>query len=690
MKRRTGGHPKIILPAFLLFMALTAGCGNMRQGGWETRETAGRSTEDGNGIGRRNKGEETRKPETGDGQERDSGEEQSKYVYLEKKRIRDINDRNVICEAYVPKGSEVGGGSAFYSGHGLYYFANTDSFGDASYQYETFTHSYGLMLEYWQGADMDYTEFGSSGVLENGNGRYYILTGKGVDYDGTPYEAKRLYYMEMQSSGASLNWQLEMYGEYADGETDAILCELEECYGICLDAMKTGGRLEPDTENQDVYTVKEGQVKLEDIDGYRYLGYGVLSDYDGTAFCPVFLPKSKGTDLGKDHAYAYLHGVQVIVDVDEIFYGNHLLADMKNDFDIKYESREGNPERIRNLQKKEMVPVPGFEDAVYSVVSYEKKGYGGEYFPKAEVLCYFRFQDKYYLSLEIFLTGEGYDASTNEVIRELETAYGMDLSDYYYEGEKDDGVDQTGADAVTLVKMLGDMEETAGQGRKNLSDTVLWFNATYAPLTYSNGWDWKIVGGLVPTEENRKLDQYLLRSSWNVTDRESAMKQAESLKENGHRQRCREYMEELEKCGLLDLDEDAFQKAFWASDIEDKCYRYELAYQMCREGLDADAMAAWDLCRVNQLYAAYYVCGYMTYEEAMEASLENSLVLQGMYSSWEDMLDGYMLGFRFWRNQAGEDAVAEERQQICDMLLENGNGPYCLDWDMDLEYGDGI
>lgn len=42
---------------------------------------------------------------------------------------------------------------------------------------------------------------------------------------------------------------------------------------------------------------------------------------------------------------------------------------------------------------------------------------------------------------------------------------------------------------------------------------------------------------------------------------------------------------------------------------------------------DEDAITAFDLCRINQLCGDYYVCGYMTYEETMDISLEIPLSL---------------------------------------------------------------
>lgn len=101
----------------------------------------------------------------------------------------------------------------------------------------------------------------------------------------------------------------------------------------------------------------------------------------------------------------------------------------------------------------------------------------------------------------------------------------------------------------------------AGESTEPLPETVLWFNATYAPLTYSNGWDWKLIGGVRPTQENIEIMDYLLKQSWGVSDRDSALETVERLKEKGHRNTCRECMEELDKMGLLDLDEKEFKKA---------------------------------------------------------------------------------------------------------------------------------
>lgn len=233
----------------------------------------------------------------------------------------------------------------------------------------------------------------------------------------------------------------------------------------------------------------------------------------------------------------------------------------------------------------------------------------------------------------------------------------------------------------------------AEKAKDSLPETVLWFNATYAPLTQSNksfGTNWKLVGGMKVSDYNADFCRQSLERDWEITDAVSAMETVESLKEKGHREKFRQCREELADRGILEVDEetfvDAINELIEADEIEGNPFRYVIVYLLHQDGLDADCIAAWDLCRVNQLYADFYISGYMTYEEAMDASLENSLILQAMYPSWEDMVNSYLLGYQFWQGDPAmtEDSPTQKRYQCYLELLQMEDGPYTLDWNMDL------
>lgn len=254
-----------------------------------------------------------------------------------------------------------------------------------------------------------------------------------------------------------------------------------------------------------------------------------------------------------------------------------------------------------------------------------------------------------------------------------------------------------GADGpVTMADLLKENGNGTNPAKPpELPETVLWFNATYACLTYTNGWDWRWVAGQEPTEENAERAEYLLYSSWDVTDRKSGVETVNNLLEGGHRAKCRECMDNLEDWGFMDLSEQRFAEEITKIvtgertdiDLGDAPGRYVLAYYMYHSGIEAEYIAAWDLCRVNQLYAGFYVCGYMTYEEAMDASLENSLTLQKMYDSWEEMMKGYLLGYQFWTEDlnAKGNSRTKERKDVYEMILQIEDNPYVLDWDMKLK-----
>lgn len=246
---------------------------------------------------------------------------------------------------------------------------------------------------------------------------------------------------------------------------------------------------------------------------------------------------------------------------------------------------------------------------------------------------------------------------------------------------------------VTMADLVGETRK-GQQGAEELPETILWFNATYAPLTYSNGWNWRLLGGLEPTEENKELSRQLLEYSWSVSDRESALDTTKSLLQNGHRKKCLDYTKQMDEWGLLELSEEEFIQQIVTKDLGDEIGRYAVAYLMHQGGMEPEFMTAWDLCRVNQLYADYYFCGYMTYEEAMDASLANSLNLQELYDSWEEMVEAYLWGYQFWQGEPignvsdydfGYDSPTQERRHYYEMLQQIENGPYTLDWNMELK-----
>lgn len=623
-----------------------------------------------------------------------SDEEAASLQYMEKVMVEDCYGNKGEYEMYAPIDSDDQDGSVSYYGHGLMFTAGVHTYEEVlpdDFKYEMWEEKIGWREEEWK-EDADYSDVQVGEVMANGDDRYLIVSAYRKDYLGTSYEKKWVFYLDARGDLEAVEWELEISEPDIDEETEAIVTELAKCYGISLEGIAAGGEwAEKDAvkqaKRQDVYEPEAGDLELIKVDGYQHLGTSVLSFDDGEASCPVMVPMGWNTEAKGGRAWADIHGVYIQINGYKTYTMNYwalLEEHLAGDYRYVTEKKTG----IKNAQKGKVEALEGIEQAAYCVLSYDEfDDVVSDYEHIAEIRALILIEDDYFLCCDITLRSNDYDVNTDLLLKELEHAYGMDLSAFYNEKEKS-SEDDSLAKLSTMADFL-DGRENVSRGSESLPETILWFNATYAALTYSNGCDWHLIGGWEPTDTNVAMTEMLLESSWGVKDRESAMETVESLLTKGHRGKCKEYMDQLEEWGLLSLKREEFAEKLMEHDIESDVDlgRYVVAYSMHLSGMEPEDMAAWDLCRVNQLYADFYICGYMSYEEAMDASLENSRILQEMYRSWEDMMDAYMIGYQFWQGDLAVDegSPTHERYHYYEMLHDMEDGPYTLEWDMDLE-----
>lgn len=371
--------------------------------------------------------------------ERFSGEEIKNLKYIEVIEVDDYYGDKSLYEIYGPKESENSDGYISWFGHGLFYNACVYNVGSNSFAYSCLDDMAAYTRESWLSGDSGYRDVEVSEMKSNGDDRYITETAVRDDYNGVPYAEKHVYYMHIAREGVGILWELEMMENSADEETALVIDELAGCYGINLDVMKpTGewseGNAERIMEEQDVYEPEEGSAALEKVDGYQYLGVATLTTQTGIsqAQCVVMVPMGKSTSVRENSVYANMHGIKILGNIDASL-AHNLMSSVKMDIDICYDSYSED-EDIRDVFRTEMMMMPGFEEAYYVVFTYEEKEYGSEeYVDKADVRCYMKLDDDFYLQYNITLSENEYDDATNVVLEELETAYGIDLSEYYYE-----------------------------------------------------------------------------------------------------------------------------------------------------------------------------------------------------------------------------------------------------------------
>lgn len=214
------------------------------------------------------------------------------------------------------------------------------------------------------------------------------------------------------------------------------------------------------------------------------------------------------------------------------------------------------------------------------------------------------------------------------------------------------------------------------------TDTVQWFNASYAILTELNGKDYNVFGGGSANAVNEAMYQAMLDSSWGVTDRESADETLDWILTEGHRD---DFMVTgdllsamLEAEGLEEEDLMDFLMQEYEETPEEA--KLDLAtYKMYKE-YGENAIDAWDYCRAMNLMSFYYMAGYYTKEESLDKSLEIAETFQPLFASWDELVDSYLRGYEYW---AEEDS--SERRKIYEELLEADDNPFRVDYNTTLE-----
>ena len=368
-----------------------------------------------------------------------SEEEIKKLKYIETIEVEDFYGDKSTYEVYGPKESESSDGYVSWYGHGLFYNASVYSMGSNSFVYSFLDDMAGYTKESWLSEDSGYRDAEFSEMKKNGDDRYITMTAVRDDYNGVPYAEKHVYYMHIAKDGVGIYWELEMMENSADEKTERVIDELAGCYGINLDILKpTGewkeGNEERIMEEQDIYEPDGDEIVLEKVDGYQYMGMATLSvEVSGLqAKSVVMVPMGRSTTARENSVYANMHGINIQGSID-IMFSDSLMANIKMETDSKYDSLLKDDD-IKNVFRTEMMPMPGFEEAYYVIFTYKEKDYvTKKYVNKAEARCYMKLDDDFYLQYNITLSENEYDDATNVVLEELGDAYGIDLSEYYYE-----------------------------------------------------------------------------------------------------------------------------------------------------------------------------------------------------------------------------------------------------------------
>ena len=234
---------------------------------------------------------------------------------------------------------------------------------------------------------------------------------------------------------------------------------------------------------------------------------------------------------------------------------------------------------------------------------------------------------------------------------------------------------------VSCSKFRENAPEVEDRTTAELTDTIRWFNASYAVLTDLNGWDYNRFAGLAANDDVMAMEQKSLEEWWSVTDRATADSTLDWILTEGHRDTFAEDMAYLEEAGIRDIAPQE-RGAFLLDQFEmteDEAQNYAEMFGFY-EQYGPDAIAGWDYCRAMNLMSFYYLAGYYTEQEALDTSLEIARTMQPLFESWDDLMSSYMRGYEYWAEES-----ADERRALYEDLKTRQDNPYSVDFKMQLE-----
>lgn len=276
------------------------------------------------------------------------------------------------------------------------------------------------------------------------------------------------------------------------------------------------------------------------------------------------------------------------------------------------------------------------------------------------------------------MTQNGYTAEISAVYGE--TDYAHYLLMYSESKLKSHGDDYFGTVCASFKENVDAVEENSASVAE-VSDTLRWFNASNSMLIYVNGWDYQLYGGLEPNETGQEVAKQILDNSWGVTDKASADETLDWLLSEGHRTEFAEEMEFLAECGVAE-EEKGERASFLYENFEiseEEAQTFADWYNEYEENGE-DAVSGWDYNRALSQLANFYLAGYYTLEEALDASLDVAKMIQGSFDSWDDYMESYFTGYEYWSEES-----SEERRGSYEELQNAADNPFSVDFKTTLE-----
>ncbi|MNJ99860.1 hypothetical protein D3C87_176410 [compost metagenome] len=178
----------------------------------------------------------------------------------------------------------------------------------------------------------------------------------------------------------------------------------------------------------------------------------------------------------------------------------------------------------------------------------------------------------------------------------------------------------------------------------------------------------------------------ILEEMWAVFDKDSALKNLENIRTQGHRTKFNVLKDCVPADGSIDaVSLEKFKQIFLFDfsegqeiQLKDEDYRKLAQWiQRTQKYVSDSGILAWDVARYIQLVRLCFVAGYFDDNEAWAQILKIAPVAEGKFSSWTEFAQSFLIGRTFWAGSESPEAKA-----ICERLLGHPASPWqFFSWD---------
>lgn len=371
------------------------------------------------------------------------GYEYLKYVKLESKK----GFREIL--APLEREDDIRKSGLYYFEHGIQFEASLESIttGDTTQILRSMMRD---KKDYYDENASEYEGYEEGEILiQNGIGFSWSKVNQ-IAYDGSIEPAVSVFYVEdeiPENEEKRLVWDLTLESGYADETAYKIAEELEQAYQVELVSLLppmaertiAGDMVRPGIENY-VDPIEASQRVLP-MEGYELMGEVKISaseSEENERMVTVYVPRGNRTGIfGSGEkiykAYGDMYGVGLDVDFENVFgRGSDPKETVKSQLEIVNQTMGSRTRDYKNLTIEDVIVNEDNTMAMGIARCQMVHTLGNEY-PYVRIFVVEKQEGGEILSLDLVLNTSEYVRRTDVLLKEIESLYGLDLSEYYYD-----------------------------------------------------------------------------------------------------------------------------------------------------------------------------------------------------------------------------------------------------------------